>query len=96
MVTGMPHLIPLLLAWLEAARGWGQMLKRQEMKSLLGREKKSLLGREKKSLLGREKSRLLGRELATVVEAEQPQQVFFRKKPHLILLSRKNSTQQIT
>ena len=88
MVTGMPHLIPLLLAWLEAARGWGQMLKRQEMKSLLGREKKSLLGREK--------SRLLGRELATVVEAEQPQQVFFRKKPHLILLSRKNSTQQIT
>lgn len=37
-----------------------------------------------------------GRELTMVVETDQPQQVCVLKKPHLILLSRNNSTQQVT
>lgn len=37
-----------------------------------------------------------GRELTMVVETEQPQQVCLLKRPHIILLSRNNSTQQIT
>lgn len=37
-----------------------------------------------------------GRQLTMVVETEQPQQVRLLKRPHIILLSRNNSTQQIT
>lgn len=31
-----------------------------------------------------------------LVDAEQPQRIFLPKKPHLILLSKKYSTQQVT